>query len=97
MRTPGFRLSKIFFIGIAPVLACAILASVLAFSQSGPASRIAIVEDQQQAAFRFMIDGREIARLDGAGLYVAGDIRYAGALVDTGGADRATTDAEPVP
>ncbi|WP_156465035.1 hypothetical protein [Mesorhizobium sp. Root552] len=43
-----------------------------------------IVEDQESAAFRFIIDGREVARLDNAGLRVDGNIEYEGQITDTG-------------
>lgn len=41
-----------------------------------------IVVDQQAGAIRFILDGREQARLDAAGLHVNGDINYTGALTD---------------
>lgn len=43
-----------------------------------------IVADQQAKAFRFIIDGTEVGRLDAAGLHVRGSIEYGGTLTDTG-------------
>jgi hypothetical protein len=45
---------------------------------------VAIVEDQAHAAFRFMIDGREAARLDAKGFHVRESIELGGTLTDTG-------------
>lgn len=50
---------------------------------NGSAPRLAIVEDQKSAAFRFMIDGQEVARLDSAGLYVREGISHGGVLTDS--------------
>lgn len=35
------------------------------------------------AVIRFMVDGQEKARIDGAGLHVNGDVAYAGVSIDT--------------
>jgi hypothetical protein len=52
--------------------------------QSITATRVALIEDQEHTAFRFMINEREVARLDEAGLHVIADIEYGGALIDSG-------------
>ncbi|MBM6395301.1 MULTISPECIES: hypothetical protein [Hyphomicrobiales] len=84
-----------------------ILLSVGAFAQSVANERKApwvksgapleIVEDQESAAFRFIIDGREVARLDNAGLYVDGSIEYGGTLTDTGSRDAGQSKTENAP
>jgi hypothetical protein len=48
------------------------------------AESFAIVEDEEAKAFRFLIDGREVARLDAAGLHVRNSIEYGGSITDTG-------------
>lgn len=49
-----------------------------------PAQAVVIIEDQETKAFRFMIDGQEIARLDATGLRVRESVEYGGTLTDTG-------------
>lgn len=52
---------------------------------SVPASDdLQIIEDQQARAFKFMIDGKEVARLGAGGLHVFGNISYGGTLSDVG-------------
>lgn len=51
-----------------------------------PAQRVSIVEDQDLPAFRFMIDGREVARLDTTGLHVRERITFGGNIEDIGAA-----------
>ena len=51
---------------------------------SSPAPRVTIAEDQKIGAFRFMIDGQEVARLDATGLHVRESIEYGGTLTDAG-------------
>jgi hypothetical protein len=53
-------------------------------AETDPTPRVQIVEDQAAAAFRFMIDGREVARLDPDGLHVRENIEYGGTLTDAG-------------
>lgn len=48
--------------------------------------RVVIVSDHEAGAVRFMIDGKEQARLDATGLHVRGDISYDGTLTDYGAA-----------
>lgn len=48
------------------------------------AQSLSIVEDQEAGAFRFLIDGKEVARLDGEGLHLRESIEYGGVLTDTG-------------
>lgn len=58
-----------------------------ASASTDPVQRVSIVEDQKNAAFRFMIDGKEVARIDGTGLHVRESIEYGGILVDVGTAE----------
>lgn len=53
-----------------------------AVAQAG--DRLQLVEDEEAGAFRFLIDGREIARLNEDGLQVRESIEYGGVLTDTG-------------
>lgn len=55
-----------------------------AVAQVVKGDRLQLVEDESGGAFRFFIDGREIARLDEDGLQVRDSIEYGGALIDTG-------------
>lgn len=45
---------------------------------------VSIIEDQDAKAFRFMIDGQEVARLDASGLHIRESIEYGGSITDTG-------------
>lgn len=54
------------------------------FAQERGPARVSIVEDQEHAAFRFIIDGREAARLDGEGFHVRENVEFGGTLTDTG-------------
>jgi len=49
-----------------------------------PRHDLTIFEDEAAGAFRFMIDGNEVARMDRGGFVVMGDIAYSGAAVDIG-------------
>jgi hypothetical protein len=53
-----------------------------AVAQAG--DRLQLVEDEEAGAFRFFIDGREIARLDEDGLKVRDSVEYGGSITDTG-------------
>lgn len=57
--------------------------SIPVHAQSRP-DRVVIEADQDSGVVRFVIDGREVARLDAAGLHVRGDINFGGALTDYG-------------
>lgn len=48
------------------------------------AQSLSIVEDHEAKAFRFLIDGKEVARLDADGLHVREGIEYGATLTDTG-------------
>lgn len=48
------------------------------------ADRVQIVEDDATGAIRFVIDGKEVGRIDAEGLYVAGDVAYTGIITDIG-------------
>lgn len=52
-----------------------------------PVQRVSIVEDHENAAFRFMIDGREVARIDGTGLHVRENVEFGGTMIDIGTAE----------
>lgn len=65
----------------------AFLFNAQANASTDPAQRVSIVEDQKDAAFRFIIDGKEVARIDGKGLHVRESIEYGGILVDVGAAE----------
>ncbi|GEC36473.1 hypothetical protein JOH52_000824 [Sinorhizobium meliloti] len=43
---------------------------------------VIIVEDAEVKAFRFMIDGLEVARLDSTGLHVRKGLSYGGSITD---------------
>jgi hypothetical protein len=55
-----------------------------------------IETDQKTGAIRFIVDGREVARLERDGLHVRGNVEYGGMEKDTGpaGYDKPTP-AEP--
>ncbi|WP_274630780.1 hypothetical protein [Arvimicrobium flavum] len=53
-------------------------------ADGGKPGSVEIVEDQEAKAFRFMIDGREVARIDAIGLQVRDSIGYGGAITDVG-------------
>lgn len=72
---------------VLPIFPC------IALAESPPPARAAdagqraeIIEDQEAGAFRFTIDGQEVARLDTVGLHVRGSVEYGGAITDTGAA-----------
>lgn len=73
------------------LLLCALLVSMLIVSpvraQESPAKpesadRVAIVEDDAIGAVRIIIDGKEVARIDGTGLHVRQSINYGGVTND---------------
>jgi hypothetical protein len=74
-----------------------LLAGAAGATAQPSAPRLDIVRDEGAAAFRFMIDGAEVAHLDESGLYVRGDIVYGGTLTDAGTAyfDRRVRREEP--
>lgn len=80
-KIPNITLSA-----IAIILAASLLAHAYAAGLAAPqsAQRAVIVEDQEAAAFRFIIDGKEVARLDGTGLHVRESLSYGGVLTDYG-------------
>ena len=47
-------------------------------------TQTAVLADQDAGVIRFIIEGREAARLDAAGLHVRGNIDYGGTLKDSG-------------
>jgi len=46
--------------------------------------RTAVVADEQAGIVRIIIEGREAARFDAAGLHVQANINYGGSLTDSG-------------
>lgn len=71
--------------------------------QSTAAKSLEVIEDESAGAIRFVIDGREVARIDRSGLRVLGDITYGGSLTDVGpsamegqgqGVDKASADRQ---
>lgn len=62
-----------------------VLESVAAAVQFPPGNkRVEIVEDQEAGVIRFMIEGREKAILDAAGLHVREDIYFGRQIIDIG-------------
>ncbi len=61
-------------------------------SPSSPSgdSKPQIITDPKTNAVRILIDGKEIVRIDAAGLHVTGDLTYTGTEIDQG-----TNTAEP--
>lgn len=45
-----------------------------------------MIIDPEANAFRFFIDGKEVARIDQGGLHVRDDVTYGGAITDGGSA-----------
>jgi hypothetical protein len=86
MRGTCIRLA-VFISGAVFVAGMALLANTPAKakeSAQSSAPRVVLIEDQAHAAFRFMIDGHEVARLDSEGLHVRHSIDYGDTLTDTG-------------
>ena len=52
---------------------------------SAPSETVAIIEDHNSKSFRFLIEGKEVARIDASGLHVRESIAYGGTITDTGG------------
>lgn len=71
------------FSSIASVSARAEDAASLAAEPQHPQA-VSIIEDQDAKAFRFMIDGHEVARLDATGLHIRESIEYGGSITDAG-------------
>jgi hypothetical protein len=67
-------------------LASAALAQNATPTPPQTAPRAAIITDEEQGVIHFIIDGREVARLDDRGFHVVGEIQYGGTLTDTGSA-----------
>ena len=88
MRRPFLRLTIIVFASV-------LLSSVAAFSadatdlsrqKAGAASPTStrIETDQKTGAIRFIIKGREEARVDATGLHVRQHVAYGGSIIDVG-------------
>lgn len=45
---------------------------------------VAIIEDHDSKSFRFVIEGKEVARLDQSGLHVRESVEYGGTITDVG-------------
>lgn len=72
-----------------------LLAIALAFTLAHPAfaqtpesasekPRTAVIADDEAGVLHFMIDGREMMRLDADGLRVRGDVKYGRRIIDAG-------------
>lgn len=48
--------------------------------------RAAVIPDEEKGIIRFIINGKEVARLDEHSLYVVKDVTFGGSLTDTGSA-----------
>jgi hypothetical protein len=64
------------------VLSAAERSSATASPQSDP--RVRFDTDQKAGFVRVIIDNKEVARIDSAGLHVRNDIEYGGTITDTG-------------
>jgi hypothetical protein len=64
------------------VLSAAERTPATASPQSDP--RVRFDTDQEAGFVRVIIDNREVARIDSAGLHVRNDIEYGGTITDTG-------------
>ena len=62
---------------------------------TAPAPPQTRVEADRAGAIRFIVDGREEARIDAAGLHVRQSVEYGGVLTDTGEAYYDTPAKEP--
>lgn len=51
---------------------------------SASSETVAIIEDHNSKSFRFVIEGKEVARLDESGLHVRDSIEYGGSISDVG-------------
>lgn len=56
-------------------------------AQALDAKRTGMVSDERAGVLRFLIDGKEVARIDARGLDVREDISYGGSIVDYGQAE----------
>lgn len=54
--------------------------------QAEPSQGMAMIKDEELKAFRFVIDGKEVARIDAAGVTVLKDMTYGGVVTDAGSA-----------
>lgn len=69
------------------VVSALMLAPHLAQATAGNAASsetVVIIEDPNSKSFRFVIEGKEVARLDQSGLYVRESIAYGGTISDVG-------------
>lgn len=72
---------------LAGLFFCALLLggiSVPAYAQEKGATRTQIIADEENGTVTIVIDGRAVGMFDKDGLYVVGDIKYGGVMVDAG-------------
>jgi hypothetical protein len=50
----------------------------------GAHARTTVIADEQSGAIRFMVNGKEQARIDGTGLHVRENVEYGGTITDVG-------------
>lgn len=55
--------------------------------KAAPQQATRIETDPKTGAIRFIVDGKEQARIDATGLHVRQDVEYGGAITDTNNAD----------
>lgn len=63
-------------------------------TEDRPPAATRIVTDQETGTIRFIVDGREAARIDASGLHVREGIEYGGTITDAGSADYEAREAE---
>lgn len=78
------RISRLAFSASLLLLAAPAGAQSTPATADTPAPRVEIVTDQQNGAVRIVIDGKDVAVIDGEGLHVAGSVTYSGTMTDTG-------------
>jgi hypothetical protein len=60
-------------------------ASYVGQPRTGSPQSIQIVGDRKEKAFHFVIDGKEVMRVDQTGMTVQGNIKYSGTIADDSG------------
>ena len=65
--------------------------------QTGQQQATRIETDEKTGAIRFIVNGREEARIDAKGLHVRQDVAYGGSIADVGVATYDKASPEPKP
>ena len=74
---------RIWFAGL--LLAVVVVTAAATRAYTAPAEpQTRVVTDQATGVIRFIVKGKEQARIDAAGLHVRQDVAYGGDLTDTG-------------